>query len=279
MPKNLPESTRLAYARQLADEAKTLVPGAERLHDVVVELRQDDLYRLLGFDTWERFCTDYLGISKWTANRLMAGPKPKSITAGQDVAAVHPAPIVESDALNSATKKSEGAGTGAAHVPNTAGSRAPVVAPPPSDPPSGGARDTALPPAPKEGPPPSLPAPPDPSEVPGSPDPAHQRPLNPPEFTDLDGLRWLKSKNVREVRAIGDPWGPAIRAEVVRWVSAFGLSAKPTPEPKIGPYQAVAYVDRPLTGPSRVIPTAARGKRHADDCRCLSCVPPKAVAK
>ncbi len=113
----VPEPTKVTYARQLADEAKTLVPGMERLAVIAAELRADDLYRVLGFDTWEAFCTGYFGVSKWTANRWMAGPKPKSIGAGQRVAAVQNAPVVESNTLKvaaastEAPKTSEGAGS------------------------------------------------------------------------------------------------------------------------------------------------------------------------
>lgn len=110
MKPNLPEGARSAYARQLAEEAKTLVPGMERLAEIAAELRADDLYRTLGFDTWERFCVDYLGVSKRTANRWIAGSEPKSITAGQRVAAGQNVPVVESKALNSA-KPSEGGET------------------------------------------------------------------------------------------------------------------------------------------------------------------------
>lgn len=254
----LPESTRLAYARQLADEAKTLVPGMERLSAIARELRTDDLYRLLGFDTWERFCVDYLGVSKWTANRWISGDKPKSIGAGQSVAAVQDAPIVESDTLKSDKSpegvdqrvhteptRSGGAVSASASPtpsgPSSAGGLVSEQTPSPSaDPSSGGARTTA---------PPRL-APTD--EAPASPGPA---PLDPPEApvwygadeatawqngysaalaeqgkpVDVDaiGLRWLKSKTTREIRAIGDPWGPAIRSEVRRWAEAFGAPPAP----------------------------------------------------
>lgn len=150
---NLPEGARSAYARQLADEAKTLVPGMERLTEIAAELRADDLYRLLGFDTWERFCGDYLGVSKRTANRWIAGSQPKSIGAGQSVAAGQNVPVVESKALNSA-KKSEG---GERHGE----ARSAPQGRPPSNPSSGGARDTA-PPAPTGAPHAPLPAPLDP---------------------------------------------------------------------------------------------------------------------
>lgn len=188
MSPKLPESTRLAYARQLADEAKTLVPGMERLGEIVAELRADDLYQTLGFDTWERFCADYIGVTKRTANRWIGAWKqaaiparssevPKSITAGQNAAAGQNVPVVESDALNSATEKSAGGeprrrptpkepGEGGSTPPVANGSRLP-----PADSPSGGARDTT--PAPRqrastEDSSPSLPAPPDPRAVLGA---------------------------------------------------------------------------------------------------------------
>lgn len=97
---NLPEHARRNYAQQLADEAKSLVPGMERLTSIAEELRADDLYRTLGFDTWERFCADYFGVSKRTANRWIAGSKPKTITAGQGAAAGQNVPLPKSGPLN-----------------------------------------------------------------------------------------------------------------------------------------------------------------------------------
>lgn len=39
---------------------------------------------------------------------------------------------------------------------------------------------------------------------------------------EADVIRWMKAKSDQQVRAIGDPYGPAIRAEVQRWSRAFG---------------------------------------------------------
>jgi hypothetical protein len=115
-------------------------------------------------------------------------------------------------------------------------------------------------------------APPDPSEkfaVPGY----------VPEHVDVDaiGLRWLKSKTTREVRAIGDPWGPAIRAEIMRWTAAFGFSSSSRP----GPVQAGSTGPVPVPPPRYDLKPPPRNgtKRHAIDCSCLGCKPAKAVAK
>src|SRR4051812_23165312 len=104
-----PHSPRRDYAQQLADEMKTLVPGMERLAEIATELRADDLYRLLGFGTWDEFCIGYLGVSKRTANRWIAGPKPaikavaaKTETAGESAVAGHSVPLSDADALKSA---------------------------------------------------------------------------------------------------------------------------------------------------------------------------------
>ncbi len=236
MSSKLPEATRLAYARQLADEAKTLVPGMERLSAIAEELRADDLYRLLGFDTWERFCADYLGVSKWTANRWIAGSKAKSIGAGQSVAAVQNAPVVESKALNSAKLSGretaapfEGvaaalpASSGGAGVQPPAGPTGEAPTSPPPAPPGPHAClfsaciTTNLCQADERSDCPLV------SAVKVEPDPVD---------VDAIGLRWLKSKTTREVRAIGDPWGPAIRSEVRRWAEAFGTAPAPADKPK-----------------------------------------------
>lgn len=341
MSSKLPESTRLTYARQLADEAKTLVPGMERLSAIAEELRADDLYRLLGFDTWERFCSDYLGVSKRTANRWIASPKPKSITAGQSVAAGQNVPVVESDALNSAAKQSEGKnGTGspphsapgdsAARPGSPSGQSSEGVAQTgetpaepckqtPSGPPSGGA---GIQPSPRPTGEPTSPlsAPPGPIGIPWSPITpetvalfedrlrdqrlagnihpnvfasmvehllADRRRQDPDASVDVDaiGLRWLQSKNTREVRAIGDPWGPAIRSEVRRWAEAFGAPPVPAEKPQRRQGTITRPADR-IKGPrpydpvTLTIPVPSVGRKgHADDCSCLSCKAPKAVAK
>lgn len=240
---NLPASTRAVYAQQLADEAKTLVPSMERLGAIATELRTDDLYRLLGFDTWERFCADYLGVAKSTANRWIVASstvKPKAVTTGKKDAPAQNAPVVESPVLkipatsSGVAKSSKGVASAGETLPT---------------PQSGFPSDQ-------------------PPEVPGSPDPAIQPPTNPPEVEDLpppvptmksqvahlidhlqdldpamdgqlevlrawvrqgipadeaDVIRWMKAKSDHQVRAIGDPFGPAIRAEVQRWSHAFGF--------------------------------------------------------
>lgn len=304
----------------MADEAKTLIPGAERLVEIVVELRTDDLYRLLGFDTWEQFCKGYLGVSRWTANRLIAGPKPKSIAAGQGVAAVQDAPIVESDTLKSPAasteapaKQSEGGGTGtnqppavvdhqlapsgpssaggtgkvATSAPSEPGFADPGSAPPPADPSSGGARATASPPrrdAPTEVPPTSRPAPPDPSSAGGkalgevSPTPAAVR---------LPTDRALAARVFAAMRDI-DPTDAALVGTAdeatfgTQWMERFLDAWKAKNVPTNGampPRRKGNVIATPLARTPSELHLQGRGKRHADDCRCLSCVPPKAVAK
>ncbi len=100
-----------------------------------------------------------------------------------------------------------------------------------------------------------------------------------PVDVDAIGLRWLKSKTTREVRAIGDPWGPAIRAEVMRWASAFGFSSTSRGGPSL--VQAGSTGPVPIPPPRYDLHTPPRSGRkgHALDCSCLGCKPAKAVAK
>jgi hypothetical protein len=125
--------------------------------------------------------------------------------------------------------------------------------------------------------------------------PSLSAPPGPPEYgthiddttdvhVDVDaiGLRWLQSKTTQEVRAIGDPWGPAIRAEVKRWAEAIGFT-----EPKRPGLSVAKLVQAGSTGPVPVPsprydlkpPPRNGAKRHALDCSCLGCKPAKAVAK
>lgn len=125
-------------------------------------------------------------------------------------------------------KKSEGGGSDGLAA-STSGSPASAIGhPSPTSGPSSGGAELQLPAEPTDEAAPkrssSRSALPDPSPAGGkalgevSPPPADV----PDVDVDAIGLRWLKSKTVAQVRAIGDPWGPAIRAEVQRWSSAFG---------------------------------------------------------
>lgn len=82
-------------------------------------------------------------------------------------------------------------------------------------------------------------------------------------------------------------WENRSKREMDAWRAAHGL-APPAPDEK--PQRRQETITRPgslssavgYDGSARIVPTAARiggGKRHADDCSCLSCVPPKAAAK
>lgn len=191
-------------------------------------------------------------------------------------------------------KSSEGGGTGT-HQPPASG--ATQLAP--SGPSSGGA-GIQPPPRPTGDPTSPLSAPPDPIEYGTHVDDTTDVHVD----VDAIGLRWLKSKTTREVRAIGDPWGPAIRAEVRRWAEAFGAPPAPAEKPQrrqgtiTRPQGAVVAgraieqrsekIDghedclRPGIMPARFNSTPApktAAKRHALDCSCLGCKPEKAVAK
>lgn len=304
----LPESARLTYARQLADEAKTLVPGMERLSAIAEELRADDLYRLLGFDTWERFCVDYLGVSKWTANRWIAGSKAKSIGAGQSVAAVQNAPVVESKALNSA-KSPEGLDQAGLH---RAGQRADEPSgavsandpPTPSGPSSGGA-DVQPPAGPTGEAPTSSPsAPPGPPERP--PSRRQQASAIVAAFQDAEdgvGRGWTPEEATylfARFRVERMAWATYNKA-TIEWVDDPPASVE-KPQRRQGtitrPQGAVVAgraieqrsekIDghedclRPGIMPARFNSTPApktAAKRHALDCSCLGCKPAKAVAK
>lgn len=199
---------------------------------------------------------------------------------------------------------SEGSGPG---MPQT---RPGVAAP--SDPSSGGARTTAPPVAPTDEADPSLrPAPLDPPNQIAPPEAPPQyradeaaawrngysaawqdgytaavrEAADEPVDVDAIGLRWLKSKSTQQIRAIGDPWGPAIRSEVRRWAEAFGAPPAPAEKPQrravgkmgLSGNLKVGMDPYPVTIPT--IPAPKLAKRHADDCSCLSCKAPKAVAK
>lgn len=111
-------------------------------------------------------------------------------------------------------------------------------------------------------------------------------------ISDADGLRWLSSKTEQEWRALGDPFGPGIRAKIKFVATAFGYVPVAPPVPAEKPQRRQGTVTRPSGEPKRqgwadrsrittipTIPASKLAKRHADDCRCLSCAPPKAAAK
>ena len=220
--------------------------------------------------------------------------------------------IIPAASTEAPAKQSEGVGQQAASEKDPARKSAATsgvaTEPTPSDPSSGGAGIQPTPTGPTDEHDSSLPAPPDPFDpeeiierdfggtVLRGPrkyiDECRLIPLGDgtlAEQVDVDaiGLRWLKSKTTREVRAIGDPWGPAIRSEVRRWAEAFGSPPAPAEKPQ----RRQGTITRPAVGRPKVVDlmealedslAAAKkpaGKRHADDCSCLSCKAPKAAAK
>lgn len=334
MPKNLPESTRLAYARQLADEAKTLVPGMERLSEIAAELRADDLFRLLGFDTWERFCTDYLGVSKRTANRWIAGPskvaavsasdtqRPKSIGAGQRVAAGQNVPIVESDTLKSPAASTEAPASSSEGGGQDGETRPAPEVPAPSGKSSDGGEDAGN--APGIDSPSPLSDPPDPEEI-------IERDIGgtmirgPRKYIDEckliplgDGASLLPNNGTLTLPTERPPTDRALTSRVfaaMREVDPTDAGPVTTPEEAtflrqwaqrtLDAWKAIYAPPAPAEKPQRrqgtitvpaerlngtvgrpstrvtipSIPAPKLAKRHADDCSCLSCVPPKVAAK
>jgi len=260
----------------------------ERLVAIATELRTDDLYRMLGFDTWDQFCTQELGVSKSTANRWIASSKapaigvgstewPKRETAGQSKRLAEPAKLIPADSQEALDNTSEGARVTPAS-PGKGASSAPPLAP--SDP-SGGHgsveeqaednRTGGLRPAR----PPALD-----TDTPGL------RPTAEPEMlsagddfpqplliSDADAVRWLRSKTDAQVRALGDPWRPTVQAEVERWALAMGIMRPKEPTMNLSPAQSAARNALRRTAPVRLPGRVIRPEDRATDP--VNCTHPK----
>ncbi len=245
---------------------------------LVAQVRQrgDDLFTgirkvvgLLAWAAWHRydekryreFVADFAGrlgvesrvILDWRRKAATGLPMPPMAQARSDARKGAGQRPVNTPGRIIPAKSSEGVAPASETV------REPVLTPP-SGPSSGGA--DVQPPAGPTG------------EVPTS---SPSAPPDSPVDVDAIGLRWLKSKTTREVRAIGDPWGPAIRAEIMRWTAAFGFSSSSRP----GPVQAGSTGPVPIPPPRYDLKPPPRNgaKRHALDCSCLGCKPVKAVVK
>lgn len=102
-------------------------------------------------------------------------------------------------------------------------------------------------------------------------------PTGPPDELDADaaGLRWLRSKTEQQIRATGDPWGPAIRAEIERHAKAYGLIPASLPR-RQGTISRPEDRSAPIVFPGILLPAPAR-RDHDVSCSCFRCNPPKAA--
>jgi hypothetical protein len=257
---------------------------------LVAQVRQrgDDLFTgirkvvgLLAWAAWHRydekryreFVADFAGrlgvesrvILDWRRKAATGLPMPPMAQARSDARKGAGQRPVNTSGRIIPAKSSEGSGPG---MPQT---RPGVAAP--SGPPSGGA--DVQPPAGPTGEAPTSPAPPDPLD----PEEIIERdfggtmlrgprkiideckfiPL--PDVPDSVGLRWLQSKNDRQVRALADPLGGAIRAEVKRWATAFGYVPAAPPAPAEKPQRRQGTISRPQAAviAGRAITTPANG--------------------
>lgn len=156
---------------------------------------------------------------------------------------------------------------------------------------SGGARTTAPPVAPTgEAPTSSSPAPLDPSERP--PSRRQQASAIVAAFQDAEdgvGRGWTHEEATylfARFRAERDAWATYNKASI-QWADAPPAPAE-KPQRRQGTItrpadrepKRQAWADRPRTPVTMpLMPAPKIGKRHADDCSCLSCKAPKAVAK
>lgn len=196
-----------------------------------------------------------------------------------------PPAVVDHQLAPSGPSSAGGTGKVATSAPSEPGFADPGSAPPPADPSSGGARATASPPrrdAPTEVPPTSRPAPPDPSSAGGKAlGEVSPTPVRPPTDRALTARVFAAMRDIDPTDA-GPVTTPEeatfLRQWAQRTLDAWKAKNVPT-NGAMPPRRKGNVIATPLARTPSELHLQGRGKRHADDCSCLSCKAPKAVAK